>query len=332
MVKSILLLQMMDVLRERPGLSIAQLADCLGRSQRTVYRYLESLSAELHIPVYCDHGGYYLAERPIGSRLDLSPKEVLAVRLALTAGAMQKQGPFVEHSLGAWQKIENALMSDTVESVQASLKKHAISAPNFTGDDLEPEVSKCLADAVERNRRVNITYRSLHSGETKNLIIDPYAFVFRRHNWYVIAHSKSHNRTIQLKFMRVVAAHQTGETFQLPHDFSIDNFYAKSWELWVGDQEQNVRVKFSPKVAQLIRETKRHPTQRLEDLPDGGVLFSVTVAGLEEIGFWVLSFGAEAEVLEPAELRTQIQETAKAMLESYNGRKAGDSALSDFEV
>lgn len=317
MVKSILLLQMMDLLREQPGLEIAQLAAKLGRSQRTVYRYLESLSDELHVPVYCESGGYYLAERPVGSRLDLSPKEVLAVRLALTAGAMQRQGPFVEHALAAWHKIESALTADTVDSLRGALRRHAVAMPAFSGSEVIPGVSLCLADAVERNRRVKIVYRSLRSGETKNLVIDPYAFVFRRHNWYVIAHSKSHNKTIQLKLVRIVVAEQTGETFQLPHDFSIESFYAKAWEVWTGGDEQHVSVKFSPRIAQLIRESKRHPTQTIEELGDGGVVFSATVAGLEEIGFWILSYGVDAEVLEPLELRTYVQETAQAMASMY---------------
>jgi len=49
MPKSVLLLQMIDLLREQPGLSISQLAQELGRSERTVYRYLESLGEELHV-------------------------------------------------------------------------------------------------------------------------------------------------------------------------------------------------------------------------------------------------------------------------------------------
>jgi predicted DNA-binding transcriptional regulator YafY len=333
MVKSVLLLQMMDLLRESPGLDIAQLGARLGRSQRTVYRYLESLSDELHVGVYCDDGGYYIAERPVGSRLDLSPKEVLAVRLALTVGAIQKQGPFAEHARGAWQKIESALTSDTIESVRSAIRRHSIAVPNMAKEDGESGVAKAIADAVENNQQVNIVYRSLRSGETRDLIIDPYALVFRRHNWYIIAHSKSHNRIIQLKLIRVVAAELSGETFQLPHDFSVDSFYAKSWEMWSGGDVSAVRIKFSPQVAPLIRESKRHPSQKIEDLPDGSIIFSVTVSGLEEVGFWILSYGADAEVLEPAKLRSFVRDTAKTMLQTYGGGNGSTaSELQSMEV
>lgn len=320
MSKSILLLQMMDLLRERPGLSIDGLAVILGRSERTIYRYIESLSDELHVGVYCEQGGYYLAERPVASQLALAPKETLAVRLALTSGALNKGGPFADYAVTAWKKIELALTGDSLQSVQSSISKNTTYAPVYpqSGAKTESEIVDCLADSIERNKRMSVVYCSQRSGETKALLIDPYALVFRRHNWYLIAFSHSHGRTIQLKLVRIVKAAKTGESFQLPHDFSVDSFYAKSWEIWTGGEEQLVRVKFSPRVARIIRETKRHPTQELQDTPDGGVIFSVRVSGIEEIGFWILSWGGDAEVIEPDELRTSINEAARKIISIYS--------------
>jgi predicted DNA-binding transcriptional regulator YafY len=309
---------MIDLLRERPGLTIGQLAGELGKSERTVYRYLESLSTELHMPVYCDQGAYYVSDRSVGSKLELSPKEVLAVRLALTSGPLNKSGPFSEHTISAWRKIESAVTADSLASVQSAVSKHAVYTPVVAPSDITPDISGCIADAVERSRRVSIVYRSQQSGETRTLVIDPYAVVFRRHNWYIIAFSHSHNRTVQLKLVRVVRANETGESFQTPTDFSIDSFYAKSWEIWAGPDEQIVRIRFSPRVAPIIRENKRHPTQVLEDTTDGGVILSARVSGTTEIAFWVLSWGSDAEVLEPLELRTSVKETAVRMSGLYS--------------
>lgn len=309
---------MMDLLRERPGLSIDRLAEVLGRSERTIYRYLESLSDELHVGVYCEQGGYYLAERPVSSQLDLSPKEVLAVRLALTSSALGKGGPFSDYAVNAWKKIELALTGDSFKDVQSSISNRSIYASPCSQTEPVSEVVDCLADSIERSKRVSVIYCSQRSGETKSLFIDPYALVFRRHNWYLIAFSHSHGRIIQLKLVRIVKAKTNGESFQLPHDFSVDSFYAKSWEMWTGDEEQLVRVKFSPRVARIIKETKRHPTQELQDTPDGGVIFSAKVSGIEEISFWILSWGGNAEVIEPDDLRKQINETARNMLSIYS--------------
>lgn len=317
MSKSVLLLQMIDLLRERPGMDIGQLSATLGRSARTIYRYLESLSSELHTPIYCERGGYYVAERSVEGRLSLSPKEVLAVRMALTSGPLSRGGPFGEHAISAWKRIESALTSDAVEEVESAVKRHSIYSSPLPQGEVEPKVTSTIADAIERNKRLSVVYRSHRSGETKNLVIDPYALVFRRHNWYLIAHSRVHGHLIQLKLVRMVRAVDTGETFEVASSFSVDRFYAKSWEMWTGDEERLVSVKFSPRVAQIIRESKRHPTQELEDTPDGGVIFSVRVAGLDEISFWILSWGADAEVLEPDDLRAAIEETVCNLVDVY---------------
>ncbi|MEN6521821.1 MAG: transcriptional regulator [Armatimonadota bacterium] len=322
MPKSILLLQMIDLLRERPGLSIDKLAAILGRSERTIYRYLESLSDELHVGIYCEQGGYYLAERPVSSQLDLSPKEVLAVRLALTSNALGKGAPFSDYAVTAWKKIELALTGDSLKEVQSSITDRSIYASQCSQTKASSEVVDCLADSIERSKRISVIYCSQRSGETKSLFIDPYALVFRRHNWYLIAFSHSHGRIIQLKLIRIVKAEKTGENFQLPHDFSVDSFYAKSWEMWTGDEERLVRVKFSPRVARIIKETKRHPSQELQDTPDGGVIFSVKVSGIEEISFWILSWGSNAEVIEPDDLRKLIDENAQKMLSIYSSPTA----------
>lgn len=49
-------------------------------------------------------------------------------------------------------------------------------------------------------------------------------------------------------------------------------------------------------------------------LPDGDLILSLNVAETAEIKGWILGFGQEAEVLEPASLREEIRAEAEAFL------------------
>jgi predicted DNA-binding transcriptional regulator YafY len=60
-----------------------------------------------------------------------------------------------------------------------------------------------------------------------------------------------------------------------------------------------------------------HPTQKIEKSADGSALFTVTVAGWEEMLYWILSFGADAEVISPDAMREAVAKTAQAMVERY---------------
>ena len=84
--------------------------------------------------------------------------------------------------------------------------------------------------------------------------------------------------------------------------------------------ETHVVIKFAPRIAPLIREVRWHSTQKLHTMSDGALRFEVTVAGLHEIGWWIMTWGDEAEVLEPKELRERVAATAERMVEVYRNK------------
>ena len=59
----------------------------------------------------------------------------------------------------------------------------------------------------------------------------------------------------------------------------------------------------------------------LSERADGSLDFEATVAGTEEIKFWILGWGRHAEVLGPEDLRRDIAEEVAAMRRRY-GEKA----------
>ena len=80
---------------------------------------------------------------------------------------------------------------------------------------------------------------------------------------------------------------------------------------------QRVRLRFAPTAARYVREKVWHPSQSLSKRKDGGVVLTMKVTTLLEVKRWVLSFGAECEVLEPAQLRREIKHDADEMASRY---------------
>ena len=115
---------------------------------------------------------------------------------------------------------------------------------------------------------------------------------------------------------RIKALDYTGKTFSYPSDFSVKEYMGKSWKVMRGE-ETEVVVKFDARIAPLIKEVNWHPTQRIEDLPDGSILYTVTVAERKEISLWISSYGHEAEVISPESLRKEIAAAAEKMCQRY---------------
>ena len=111
--------------------------------------------------------------------------------------------------------------------------------------------------------------------------------------------------------------------FAYPADFDLAEWLGKAWQLQAGGEPTEVVIRFDRNVAPWIAGGHWHPSQTIEKLPDGSLIFRVTVHGYEEMVYWALSFGAQAEVLEPPPLRAAVAEAARQMAARYMGLQAG---------
>ena len=80
---------------------------------------------------------------------------------------------------------------------------------------------------------------------------------------------------------------------------------------------KKVVVKFDARIAPLIKEVEWHPSQQIEDLPDGDILYTATVPETTEVRIWILSYGHHAEVIAPESLRAEVAAVAEKMHQRY---------------
>ena len=124
---------------------------------------------------------------------------------------------------------------------------------------------------------------------------------------------------------RMAEAKLTAEAFELPRNFSPEAFFSGSWFIEQGEPVR-VRLHFAPETARWVKKAHFHDSQQVEELPDGSILFEVTVKGTREITRWILGYGAEVEVLEPAAVWGAVAEAAKKMAGLYKNINDGEFA------
>lgn len=115
---------------------------------------------------------------------------------------------------------------------------------------------------------------------------------------------------------RIKILHQTKESFQIPENFDLDEFFGDSFGIFQGEPTR-VKIRFSQEVAGYIKEKIWHESQKLEPQEDGSLLFEAVVAGTQEIMYWVLGWGSNAQVLEPESLKEEIRAETLATLNMY---------------
>ena len=164
-------------------------------------------------------------------------------------------------------------------------------------------------------RIIELDYEGLESGKNSREI-DPYALIFRRHSWYLLGfcHLREDFRVFRLNRIRKVILKDKG--FERKPDFSIEEFFKDSWEIYQGKPVE-VKLRFSGKAVKVIESSQHHTSEKVKKEKDGSLLYTVRVNGTEEISRWILGFGELVEVLEPKELREDIKRTVQKLQKLY---------------
>lgn len=145
--------------------------------------------------------------------------------------------------------------------------------------------------------------------------LDPFALVFARRSWYLVARKHGTDEVRTYKLARFTHCTATSTRFAMPRDFSVDAHLGDAWELMRGPGRKALAVElvFDAEFAGAIADTRWHRSQRLTPLPDGRLRFQARVAGTEEILWWVLGMGSHVHVVGPPELVEAVREETARM-------------------
>lgn len=295
------------ILREHPdGLSAQAVADRIGVSKRTVYRDLQAMDVDAELPIWQEGGKWGLDRNAFLQPLALTLHE--ATILFLAARVLAKASD--EHDtelIGAFVKLAAILPPVLAEHVQATVDAFARTPRN----DEFTRVFRVLAEGWANRRVVEIDYDSgvYEPGKgTERRRVQPWAIEpsALTHALYLIGWDETRQARRTFKVERIVSGTLTPQTFSADSAATIALDMLRAWDVIADEEPTDVVIRFSPAVAKRAAETRWHPSQELERQPDGSLIWRGRVAGLREIRIWILGWGADAEVLEPAELRAAV--------------------------
>ena len=163
---------------------------------------------------------------------------------------------------------------------------------------------------------MTLIYHSGGHAEPSAYQVDPYTMIYYKGGLYLMgyAHNRRALRTFAVE--RIDRVETGKERFEIPADFTPEEQLQRAFGI-VDEQIMEVRVRFSPAVAHTVRERLWHPSQRVAEEADGGVLLSFAAGGTMEIVSWLLSYGRHVEVLAPPELREEVRRNVTEMAGLY---------------
>lgn len=289
------LLTLIHRITAEPGQTAKQLAEATGRNERTIFRDIRQLE-DAGFPVYND-GGYRFATDAFLPAVNLTPSELYSLFIAVRFLESQSGGDLGAEGRQALEKLlrgtsENRRLDLGVlrDHVQVS------ELTEDTGMSLLLEMQQALGHGMQ----IEILYQGLKDEAALPRVLDPMGLFCFRQVWYLHAfdHGKQGLRNFRLS--RIESVESLDEPVKNAAKMEIQEASYHRWDI-EGDQSFEVVLKVSDKLARWLEENPAHPSQALE-----GAEVRYRVTDLKAMARWIAGLYG-LEVLEPAELRSELQ-------------------------
>lgn len=195
------------------------------------------------------------------------------------------------------------------------------------GEDALPERAhelRALCKALVEERPIEIGYRN-RSGEVSTRTVEPLTLLVHEHQLYLIARTARGVRPFRFARIESVDRARRKAHFKYPprEEYDVHRFFQDAFGVHAPDGEpQRVVIRMRGRWTEFARTHRWHESQERQSVEDG-VEIAMRVYVCDELRSWVLSLGADAEVLEPQELRTWVRDEATCVAALYE--RAGDA-------
>lgn len=301
------------LLQQRGSVTAAEVAAELEMSPRTARRDLEALAAA-GVPVYSRAGrggGWSLVG---GARTDLSGLHADEARaLFLVAGPAASASPEVKSAL---RKLVRA-MPETFRTDAAAASAAIVIDPSQWGHPSRkvPEFLDAVRASVLDSWRTRIGYTD-RRGVVSERVIDPYGVVDKRGVWYVVAGTDSGRRTFRID--RITSVTALDETFDRPADFDLERAWHEASSAFTNQWQRCVADLLVDAGTVHLLENKAGSAISVGELTgDGRRHVVLTAPAIQAAAVTLAGFGRQVEVVEPAELRAELAEIGRRLVERH---------------
>jgi len=296
-------------LQGRRVVRACELAEHFEITERTVYRDVAALS-EAGVPIAGEAGvGYTLMKGYHLPPVMFTAEEASSL---FVGGELVKQ--FTDPSLHApmttaLDKLRAVLPRESQDHVDKLVRGTLVLGKGF-GPNQDPATQPMLLpvqQGVVQRRVLRLSYRGGARAEETQRDVEPLGVVFYGGAWYLVAWCRLRLDLRHFRIDRIKRLELRSDRFEPRPDFNLAEHMARV------DEPRHVvpaRVWFA-RVAQDKARRESYATLVPEKERDGGHEFSLYTMSLEWMARWLLSFGPNAEAMEPPRLRRLVREEAE---------------------
>lgn len=298
------------------GHTLEDLAGMLGITDRSVRRYLKQLERTVELEsVELTRGGAHAWRIKPSARartLPLRRSQAYALLAARRVFEPLRGSALFDELEITFRELEKLATRPGRTAQQGELSPDAHLEGRFfavvprgprlpgRGEELDALFSAVAARHV-------ITARWQERGQSRDLRVEPYAMVLEHGRVIMVGKDLQAGGMHAWPFDQLSDVSMTQTRYELPRGFDVEPYYGGAFGFEDHQDRVRVVVEFDDEAALEARRMRLHPEQVVQHTRDGRkarIAFMVT--DLERVKRWVLGFGAQARVIEPAALAHEV--------------------------
>jgi len=304
------------------GVTVKELANEFQSSQRTIQRdldLLQSIGFPLE-PTTGPHGRKYWSRKAgLIPSINLTLTEAAAIYLGRKLMEPLAGTDLWVGAQEAYHKFQSAFDQPTLKYLDRLAQ--AFHPTRFGIGDYSNygETIDTLMISIEDRKVVSLGYQSQATTEPVTRDVHPYHLVYHKGTLYLVAWAVERGAFRNYKVDRISTAIADAMSLPfIPVEFNLEDYLAGSFGIYQGQGKPvTVKIRFQQPVVRYVEEKRWHDSEKLTRQPDGTLIAEFQLTSFEEVKGWVLSFGHQAEILEPQALREEVAVTIRSMLGRY---------------
>ena len=176
-----------------------------------------------------------------------------------------------------------------------------------------------IIDLMNNSYSFDMEYQKFYADEKKLYHnMEPYGVQIFQRRWYVLARNPENDTLHTYSLDRIVSLKKNNNTFKMPKDFSISDFFSDCFGI-IKDAtpKQHIVLKANAFQAKYLKTLPLHESQRVVSEDNDFTVFSYDLRPTFDFKQKILSYMSNIEVIEPQSFRDEIMDDIIRMLKNY---------------
>lgn len=298
------------ILSRVQGVTISEISERYNVSRRTAERMRDSLLnifpdfEELDC-IQDDYKHWGFSNRIYSKLVSFNPDEIANLEQIKEILSSPKSLETLDKTIEKLKAVTTKHHTSLEDEIEMLLHTEGFAIRQKPNYNINIQTLSVVREAIQNARIITGIYHN------KPRILKPLGVIYGEKT-YLVAKEDAKGKEIynyilhKLKDLKI-----TSETFD-KGDFNLEEHSKKSFGVYQGEI-MDVKLLFSPSVAEDILCYNFHPTQNITQQPDGHILVTFQASGQLEIIWHLFKWGKDVKILAPEKLKETYREYIKSI-------------------